>query len=205
VLRAITVAGLAVVLVAAAASGAVLLLFTSPVFDLLGFHPVALDYFHGRVTRPELHGMAIIGRSFGEAEIGHLDDVAAILALVFRLFLAAVALILLAALRAPARLRSAATAALSAIVVTGAAIVAAYFAFGFEAVGVFFHRIVFPAGNWRFPADSLIIRLYGTDVMVTGTLFGIVAAVSLLVAAFVATRFIAAGRDGAGDSARRSG
>ena len=38
--------------------------------------------------------------------------------------------------------------------------VGVFAAVAFDAAFELFHRIFFPGGNWDFPADSLLIRLY---------------------------------------------
>jgi uncharacterized membrane protein len=88
-------------------------------------------------------------------------------------------------------LRPAASLAVVGLALAGAVVVAAYLALGFQTVGIAFHEVMFPRGNWSFPHGSLIIRLYGTGVMVKGAAFVIALGLGLLAAAFIATGFIA--------------
>ena len=179
---------LALALIGAAASGAVLALFTAPVFELLGFHPVAIDYLDGRISRAGLEQMVIMGRTFGRTQIDHFDDVAALLQRLSWVFAASVAIIAAALAFARRLVRPAASLAFVGLALAAVAVVAAYLIYGFLPVGVFFHTVVFPQGNWSFPWHSLIITLYGTDVMLRGALFVIGLGLTILVAAYVATR-----------------
>lgn len=100
-------------------------------------------------------------RDFGPDEAGHMRDVRLVL-LAF-LAAAAVALVVItwSIRRAAADSRTwrsvarGASALVISLVVAGAIAVVAFGA-AFE----LFHRILFPGGNWTFPADSLLIRLY---------------------------------------------
>jgi len=182
---------IAVSLIAAAATGAVLTLFTQPVFALLDFHPVALDYLSGRLSRDQIEALAFGGLGFSRSEIDHLDDVAALLARLGRVFALGVAVIAVLAVIDRSLLRPAASLAVVGLALAGAVVVAAYLALGFQTVGIAFHEVMFPRGNWSFPHGSLIIRLYGTGVMVKGAAFVIALGLGLLAAAFIATGFIA--------------
>jgi uncharacterized membrane protein len=182
----------AVVLVAAAVTAAVLALFSTAAFTALRFDLVALEFVHGRLAPEDLEAMVIAEQRFTPAEIAHLVDVRALIGLVGRVFVAAAGLAALAAIAVPRAVRLAASLALAGVALVGGGVGLAYGMFGFVRVGVFFHRIVFPQGNWYFPIDSLMIRLYGQEVMVAGAAFVIVAAVGLIVVAWVLTRMIPA-------------
>ena len=176
-MRVLLIGVLAIALLTTAVSGAVLLLFTTPAFDALGFHPVALDYFNGSLSGGEIRLFSVAGQRFTEAEISHLDDVGHVLAMVSRVFLAAFVLCAVALYLSTRAVAAAARAALGLVAAIAVLVVMAYFTFGFDAVGSAFHEIVFPQGNWRFSFQSLIIRLYGTAVMVDGAVFVIVLSV----------------------------
>ncbi len=178
----------AVSLIAAAATGAVLALFTEPVFWLLGFHPIALDYLHGRISRAELEQVVILGKTFGRSQIDHLDDVGALLGELLWIFLASAAIISAAMILARRMARPAAGLAIGSLAMAVLVVVASYLAFGFQTVGILFHQIVFPQGNWAFPWESLIITLYGTEVMVRGAVFVIGLGLFLLFAAYFIIR-----------------
>lgn len=193
VLRACVRLALAVALIAGAATGAVLLLFTKPVFALLDFHPVALDYMAGRISRPELETMVILGQTFGRSQIDHLDDVAVLLDWLRWIFAMSVAAIAAATIFARSFMRPAASLAVVGLGMAVAVVVASYAALGFQTVGIAFHQIVFPQGNWSFPWNSLMIRLYGTGVMLRGAAFVITIGLAILAAAYFATRRIPRG------------
>jgi len=180
---------MAVVLVAAG-TGAGTVLFTYPVFDLLGFHPIALDYYSGRVSTLQMSQMILLGARFTPAEIGHLGDVGRTLETV-RLAAAISGIAVLAiGAGAPALMSRAAAATLALFGVIAGLVGAAYAIFGFERVGIVFHTVFFPQGNWMFPWNSLIIRLYGADVMVTGAGFVMAATLGILVVAWVVFRWL---------------
>ena len=181
-MRGIAVGILALALLTTAVSGSVLLLFTTAVFDALGFHPVALKYFNGYLTGEEIRLFSVAGQRFTEAEISHLDDVRLVLATVSRVFLAAFVVCAVALYVSIRTVAAAARAALGLVAVVAILVVVAYFTFGFDAVGSAFHEIVFPQGNWRFSFQSLIIRLYGTSVMIEGSVFVIALSVGGLAA-----------------------
>ncbi|MFV2092823.1 MAG: hypothetical protein ACC634_07035, partial [Hyphomicrobiales bacterium] len=60
----------------------------------------------------------------------------------------------------------------------------------FEKVGIVFHTVIFPQGNWMFPWNSLIIRLYDANVMVAGAGFAIAATLAFLVMVWVAGHWL---------------
>lgn len=181
-------------LITAALTASVLLVFSQPVFALLGFHPIAAEFMTGDIDP----GVMMIFRwddlVFTSNEISHFHDVKALLGLLRLLCVLAIVIsLVLFAVKRDA-FRSASLWAPLVFVVIGATVVAAFFAFGFERVGVFFHQIIFPGGNWRFPFDSLMIRLYGTDVMVTGAGFVIATATIFLIILALVARFVPFGR-----------
>lgn len=177
----IALASLALLL--AALGMAVIALFTTPAFEALGFHRIALHYFQGAMDETMLAGVRIGGQSFSPAEIAHFADVKWLLGVVRIACVLAIGVAIAIAFGAPAAFAKATIGAPLVFLIIGGLVVASYFTFGFLAVGVFLHEIVFPQGNYSFPWDSLIIRLYGTEVMVRGTVFVIAAALGLLVAA----------------------
>lgn len=178
----------ALALLAAAIGVSVTALFTAPAFDALGFHTIALHYFQGSLDEAMLAGVRIGGLGFAPNEISHLADVKWLLAITRLVAAFAVGFVLALAVKAPQAFRRAALIAPLAFAVVGGLVVAGYFTFGFLAVGVFLHEIVFPQGNYAFDWNSLIIRLYGTDVMVRGAVFVIGLSLSLLVLTALAGR-----------------
>lgn len=178
-----------VCLLVVAITGAVQTLFSPLVFNGLGFHPIAVEYFSGGIGRFELTVFTWGEMKFSTREVGHLIDVKALLELV-RNVLVGAALLTIVLLVFGSRVFGLAAQLTPVIFVAlGAAVVAAYLTFGFESVGVFFHSWVFPDGNWRFPNSSLMIQLYGTDVMVTGAMFVMGAAFAALFVLAIVVRF----------------
>lgn len=180
-----TVIGTALLIVAALTS-AVTLLFTGPVFAWLEFHGVALAYFHGRIDETILAGFRFLDLSFEPREIAHLADVKWLLGVVRLVAAFCVGFLVAIAFRARGVFRRAARRAPFVFVAVGVVVVVSYQIFGFHAVGTFLHEIVFPQGNYSFPFDSLMITLYGPEVMVRGSLFALGVTLALLVAAALA-------------------
>ena len=171
-------------LIAAAITGSVLVLFTPAAFAFLGYHPIAVEYVLGTIDRGVLLVFEMEGLVFSPGEISHLGDVKATIGILRWGFGAALAVsVLLAVLNARA-FRAACMWAPVIFVAIGGAVVLAYFTLGFQLVGSIFHRVFFPQGNWQFPFSSLIIRLYGTQDMINGTVF--VIAVSLVLLTIIA-------------------
>lgn len=186
---ALLVVAMVVVLVAAGA-GAGAALFTYPAFDLLGFHPIALDYASGAVSTPQMFQLILLGARFTPAEVGHLADVGRMLEITRLVAAIAWAVVIGIGVRAPALMGRAAGATLALFGALAGLVVAAYALFGFEKVGIVFHTVVFPQGNWMFPWNSLIIRLYDADVMVAGAGFVIAATLGLLVVVWTVCRWL---------------
>jgi hypothetical protein len=95
------------------------------------------------------------------AEQAHLRDARTLLWL--GIVLAVISAVLIAAAlihhpRDARRWRAVARGGLGLAV--GAVVVGVVGAFAFEPLFVLFHEVFFPGGNWEFPADSNMIRLY---------------------------------------------
>ncbi|MFV2093456.1 MAG: DUF1461 domain-containing protein, partial [Hyphomicrobiales bacterium] len=161
----------AVALIAAAITGAVLLLFTPTVFSILGYHPIAVEYVLGDIDPAVLLVFRAEGKAFTPREISHLADVKMTIGLVRWGFAATLALLVLLAFFSGKAFRAICLWAPGVFLGIGATVILAYFTLGFQLVGSVFHRVFFPQGNWAFPFNSLIITLYGTEEMVNGTVF----------------------------------
>ena len=102
------------------------------------------------------------GRTFYTSdEVAHLRDARAVLYLFVALAVAALVFIVASLIHRPhdarrwrAVARGGAGLAIGAVVVGGVGFLA------FDAAFELFHRVFFPGGNWEFPADSNMIRLY---------------------------------------------
>ncbi len=180
----------AAALITFAVSSAVLILFSAPVFVFLDFHPIALDYIHQNISRSHLEETFILGQTFRATQIDHLDDVTALLTVLFRVF-AGTATVIISTLLIDCRLlRSAASLAFIGLALTCAVIIGSFFVLGFQTVSIGFHQVIFPQGNWSFPWHSLIIQLYGTQVMIRGAVFAICLGIAILVIIYLLTRRI---------------
>ena len=167
-------------LIAFAITGAVLVLFTPAAFAALGYHPIAVEYVLGTIDQAVLLVFQMEGQVFSPREISHLADVKTMIGALRWGFGAALAVSALLAFLNARAFRAACLWAPAIFVAIGGAVVLAYFTFGFQLVGSVFHRVFFPQGNWQFPFSSLIIRLYGTDEMIAGTVFVIAVVLALL-------------------------
>lgn len=108
-------------------------------------------------VRPGGEGLSLLREGpFTEAEVRHLADVAGLLERLYLcqlLALAALALLLLLD-RTGRALWSGALTTLAVLALAGLSLLG-----GFDAFFTGFHELLF-AGNWRFPSDSTLIRLY---------------------------------------------
>jgi integral membrane protein (TIGR01906 family) len=98
---------------------------------------------------------------FGPDEAAHLRDARAVLFLFLGLAALSAVFIVAAVLRAPhdaPRWRAVARGGLA--LVFGVVVFGIVGFLAFDAAFELFHRIFFPGGNWEFPADSNMIRLY---------------------------------------------
>jgi len=168
-------------LIATTTTGAVLALFTPVAFAFLGYHPIAVEYVLGSIDAAVLLVFRYDGLGFTPGEISHLADVKSTIGYVRIGFGAALVLCTVLALLSGRAFRAACLWAPGVFIAIGGAVVLAYFTVGFQAVGSLFHRVFFPQGNWQFPFSSLIIRLYGTQEMIIGTVFVLATALVLLV------------------------
>lgn len=127
-------------------------------------------------------------------EAGHLADVRGVLYLFLGLAVASVAL-LVAGLRSgrgdAARWRAVGR---GAIVLVGSLIVLGVVgALAFSVAFEMFHRILFPGGNWAFPADSNLIALYPYAFwQLSAAALGVLVLVGAAIVWFVARRRAAA-------------
>jgi hypothetical protein len=112
-------------------------------------------------------GIPLQGRSvpgnfwYTPDEVAHLMDARLVLYLFVGLAVAALVLIVAALVHRPhdaRRWRSVARGGAGLAVGTVVVGVIGYFAF--DPLFELFHRVFFPGGNWEFPADSNMIRLY---------------------------------------------
>jgi cytochrome c oxidase subunit IV len=104
---------------------------------------------------------SLVGKVYLEDEAAHLRDARAVLYLFVALALAALALIVAALVHRPSDARRWQQVALGGAGLAVGVIVLGVVAFvAFDAAFELFHRIFFPGGNWAFPADSNMIRLY---------------------------------------------
>ncbi|MEP7361381.1 MAG: DUF1461 domain-containing protein [Chloroflexota bacterium] len=98
---------------------------------------------------------------YTNAEAAHLRDARTVLWL--GIFLAVVSVVLIGAAlvhRPKDARRWRAVARGGAGLAVGAVIIGVIGYFAFDALFVLFHEVFFPGGNWEFPADSNMIRLY---------------------------------------------
>lgn len=195
-LRVIVVLGAMVALLALAGAGAGAILFTYTAFDLLGFHPIALDFLEGRLNATQMGEQVLLGARFSQAEIDHLMDVGAVMDRTRLIAAVGGAVVISISARAPALMGRAAGFALGLFASIAGLVGAAYAIFGFDRVGVVFHTVFFPAGNWRFGWDALIIRLYGANEMVAGAGFVIGTTLVIVVAVLVVCRWLGARQAG---------
>lgn len=98
---------------------------------------------------------------YNEAERGHLRDARAVLYLFVTVAVASLVFILAALVHRPHDARRwRAVARGGAGLAIGAVVVGVVGWFAFDPLFELFHRVFFPGGNWAFPADSNMIRLY---------------------------------------------
>jgi uncharacterized protein DUF1461 len=98
---------------------------------------------------------------YTEAERAHLMDARLVLRVFVALGLASLVLLVAALRHRPKdarRWRAVARGGLGLAV--GAVVIGVVGFFAFDQLFVLFHEIFFPQGNWEFPADSNMIRLY---------------------------------------------
>ena len=98
---------------------------------------------------------------YAAGEAGHMRDVRLVLLGFLALAVAGTAFLAWRIRRAPSdpgtwRSMARGSAALAVVLVVVGVLAALFFDLAFEA----FHRIFFPGGNWAFPPDSLLIKLY---------------------------------------------
>ena len=94
-------------------------------------------------------------------ERGHMRDVQVVLYAFLLLAVASVAFIVVAVRRAPRDAgRWSALARGGAGLVVGVVVLGLFAAFAFDTAFELFHRLLFPGGNFSFPADSNLIREY---------------------------------------------
>ncbi|HUP82973.1 MAG TPA: DUF1461 domain-containing protein, partial [Candidatus Limnocylindria bacterium] len=98
---------------------------------------------------------------YTDAEAAHLRDARALLYLFVALAVASFVFIVAALAHRPKDVRRwRAVARGGAGLAVGAVVVGVIGWFAFEPLFELFHRVFFPGGNWEFPADSNMIRLY---------------------------------------------
>jgi uncharacterized protein DUF1461 len=98
---------------------------------------------------------------YTDAEAAHLRDARAVLYLFVGLAVASLAFVIAALIHRPhdARRRRAVARGGAGLAI-GAVAVGVVGFLSFNAAFELFHRVFFPGGNWEFPADSNMIRLY---------------------------------------------
>jgi hypothetical protein len=98
---------------------------------------------------------------YTDAEAAHLRDARTLLWLGIMLAVLSAVLIGAALIHRPKDARRwRAVARGGGGLAVGAVVVGVIGAFAFEPLFVLFHEVFFPGGNWEFPADSNMIRLY---------------------------------------------
>lgn len=98
---------------------------------------------------------------FTVAEAAHLRDARAVLYVFVALAVASLVFVLAALVHRPQDARRwRAVARGGAGLAVGAVVVGVVGFLAFDAALELFHRVFFPGGNWEFPADSNMIRLY---------------------------------------------
>ena len=98
---------------------------------------------------------------YTDAEAAHLRDARAVLYLFLGLAVAALIFVVAALVHRPHDARRwRAVARGGAGLAIGAVVVGVVGFLAFDAAFELFHRVLFPGGNWEFPADSNMIRLY---------------------------------------------
>lgn len=131
--------------------------------------PNAAHYFSDRTVNELLFGPGTFqfatdtrfGPFYTADEAAHLRDARAVLYVFVALALVAVVLIVAALVHRPRDARRwRAVARGGAGLAVGAVVVGVVGFLAFDAAFELFHRVFFPGGNWEFPADSNMIRLY---------------------------------------------
>jgi integral membrane protein (TIGR01906 family) len=98
---------------------------------------------------------------FVEDEAGHMRDVRVVLQVFLALALASAGVIGWQLWRHPDRPQLWRSIARGGLALSVTILVLGVFAaVAFDAAFELFHRVLFPGGNWSFPADSLLIQLY---------------------------------------------
>jgi hypothetical protein len=99
--------------------------------------------------------------AFSADEAAHMRDVRVVFWGFMALAIASLAFVVWRVARHGAEAHTWRSMARGGIVLAVALVVGGIIAFiAFDAAFELFHRIFFPGGNWAFPADSLLIRLY---------------------------------------------
>jgi hypothetical protein len=131
--------------------------------DQLLFGPGDFDIARGDFQPPCPPGAFCPMRRtiYTEAEAAHLRDARVLLWLGIMLAVASAVLIGAALIHRPKDARRwRAVARGGAGVAIGAVVIGVVGYFAFDTLFVLFHEVFFPGGNWEFPADSNMIRLY---------------------------------------------
>ena len=98
---------------------------------------------------------------FTAGEAAHMRDVRLVLYVFLALAVASAALVAWRILRQPREPRTWRSIARGGAALAAAvAVLGVFAALAFGVAFELFHRILFPGGNWAFPQDSLLIRLY---------------------------------------------
>ena len=118
------------------------------------------DLLLGGGFRIELPGRTV-ATFYTDAEVAHLMDARLVLYVFVALALAALVFVVAALVHRPHDARRwRAVARGGAGLAIGAVVVGVVGYFAFDPLFELFHRVFFPGGNWEFPADSNMIRLY---------------------------------------------
>jgi hypothetical protein len=120
--------------------------------------PTVHDLLFGGDFNIDLGGGAAF---YTPGEVAHLRDARAVLHLFVALAVASLTFVIAALVHRPHDARRwGAVARGGAGLAIGAVVVGVVGFLAFDAAFELFHRVLFPGGNWEFPADSNMIRLY---------------------------------------------
>lgn len=172
---------------------ATVLLYTHPIFSLLGIDPIALDVVNGALDRSKLRSLVLHDRSFTEVGISHLLDVKSIVASVRLGALGLVMIFGLLAWRSTTTLYQGAGLAACLYLVTLVFLATHYVVFGYVQTSDVLHALLFAPGSYVFPAGTLMSLLYSNNDMISGAVFVVTAWGALLLVAWLLCRALRPG------------
>ena len=155
-------------LLGAAFSISILCVFNELYFSIFNLDKTALQFLQGSISAQELKETNIEGFFFTRKEIKHFQDVKAILDSIILLLPILILPVIILFHNAPKLGQKIALISIGIQTLFLGALTAIY-ALGFwKPFTRTLHPIFFPDGNWQFPSQSLIIKLYPQTVMQIG-------------------------------------